>query len=68
MSKKKVVALSLTDEYDQRLDEIAQENADLVGRTLKGTPNRSEIVRALIDSHDPDALRAFLAQRRQQAA
>lgn len=68
MSIKKVVALSLTDEYDKRLDQIAETNADLVGRTLKGTPNRSAIVRALIDSHDPDALRAFLARRQQQAA
>lgn len=64
---KVVVALSLNPQTDERLDEIAQENADLVGRTLKGDPNRSAIVRALIATYDRERLRAFLAGQQQAA-
>lgn len=70
MSKKHVISLSLTTEYDRRLDEIAREHADLIGSTLNGTPNRSAIVRAMIDVYDSALLRDHLLRQRseQQAA
>lgn len=62
--QKIVVTLKLTRSLDRRLDEIAAENVDLVGRSsFTGEPNRSEIVRALIDSYDRERLRAHLASR-----
>lgn len=67
MSSKKVVILSLTDAHDERLDKIAAENVDLVGRSLRGEPNRSAVVKALIDMCNSAELRAYLETRRQAA-
>lgn len=69
MDPKKVVTLKLTEALDRRLDEIAAENVDLVGRSsFSGEPNRSEVVRALIATYDRERLRAYLAQPTRQPA
>jgi hypothetical protein len=71
MSKKMVVALSLTTEHDQWLDDLAADHVEFVGNTLRGEPNRSAFVKAMIQMfrQDRDLLRAFLIRNaRQQAA
>ena len=57
---KKVIALSLTAEYDRRLDEIARELAGDVAR-----PNRSAAIKALIDDYNRQ--RVVRSVRRQNA-
>jgi hypothetical protein len=57
--RKKVVILSLTESYDQRLDAIAAELAGDVGR-----PNRSAVVKALIDDYSRDRVVRKLRRKR----
>jgi len=57
--RKKVVILSLTESYDQRLDDIARELAGDVGR-----PNRSAVVKALIDDYSRDRVVRKLRRKR----
>jgi len=57
---KKVIALSLTAEYDRRLDEIARELAGDVAR-----PNRSAAIKALIDDYNRQRI---VRKRRQHNA
>ena len=65
MNEKLTVSLKLTRHLDQRLDEVAASLVDLVGRSsFNGQPNRSEVVRALIATCDPERLREYLLTQR----
>ena len=61
--RKKVVVLSLTESYDQQLDTIAAELAGDVGK-----PNRSAVIKALIDDYNRDRLVRNIRRKRRSSS